>query len=112
MKDQCSDTYPNADKLSIYLAVDWSRRLLCNKVADIYHFGVWQLGGESWPMIAFRYNSAGDIGCPWIGAGGQKPDVPACYYDQQHRSYPPKVADRTATMILIAKKIRALIPFG
>ena len=110
---QCRKEYPHPSGIFPPDGVrDKPGRVICDKVADIYHFGVWQLGGESWPDVAFRYDVAADRGCPWIGAGGQKPDVIACYYDQQSRSYPPVIANRAATLLLIARKINALFSFG
>ena len=112
-KAQCRKEYPHPNGIfPLYWVRDKPGRVICDKVADIYHYGVWQLGGESWPDIALRYDRRARIGCPLIGAGGQKPDVTACFYDQQGRSYPPKVADRVATMRDIAGRIRALLPFG
>jgi hypothetical protein len=113
MKGQCRTEYPHPNGFfPPYGIRDKPGRVICDKVSEIYHFGVWQLGGESWPDIAYKYDRFGKKGCPWIGIHEMKPDVPTCLRDQQFRSYPPVIANRAATMLLIARKINALFSLG
>jgi RHS repeat-associated protein len=92
----CDDTFHTemleqcAAKYNIPYVTGVPKRL-CNGFAGIYYYGVQKLGGESWPLIAFRYDPRGNTGCPLIGAGGQKPDVVSCFHIVQDRSYPPVV---------------------
>ena len=112
MKNQCRSEYRHTILLG---PVDGPLRYVCNKIADLYYFGVQKLGGGSWPDKAFRYGPSllkPERGCPWIGVSGQRPDVPRCYREVQQHSYDPIIPlSRGAMVTAIAKKsLEAWLP--
>jgi hypothetical protein len=82
-------------------------------VADVYYFGVQQLGNLSWPKKAYRYDRSAQTGCPWLRKvrGGKRVDLPRCLSFVMDRSYPPYDPNvRTVTTALAKRLAEILLP--
>jgi RHS repeat-associated protein len=86
-------------------------RAVCYRVAQLYHYGVWQLGGISWVKKAYRYDSSADTGCPYLRADGRL-DKRRCFDYVQARSYPPYMpTTRTVVEAVASQALKRLRSF-
>ena len=103
MKQQCEDQYQHT------IVLPWDRygRDKCNEVADVYYWGVQQLGNLSWPKKAYRYDATARRGCPWLRKirGGTRVDLPRCLAYVMDRSYPPYDPDVKTITAALAKRL-------
>jgi hypothetical protein len=68
---------------------------VCYRIARLYRYGVWQLGGRSWIIKALRDDRRGATGCPFYGKFHRGPHRrEACIRWVQSRSYPRRFASR------------------
>ncbi len=111
MKDQCADKY---DGWWTSIPVIGNKPgKTCNAFADLYHYGVEQLGNLSWFDKADRLDRTPPLtGCPYSGASS-KPDVPRCRSIIKKRSYPPFDPDvKYVTIELLKQLARAMTLLG
>jgi hypothetical protein len=120
MRTQCVNEFRHTILL---FAIDGPRRYACNRLAKLYHHGVWQLGGVSWDDKAHRFDSNGlgsdpDNACPYSrgnpGASSytKQPDVPRCLSEVLVRSYEPLYpTGRTVSEDIVRQILSILNPF-